>query len=316
MAVDTGINLIDPDDLRANPENPRLIFRADELHLLQDSIKNQGILVPLTVYRERPGFVILDGERRWRCALKLGLDQVPAIVQPKPDPLQNLMMMFAIHNQRRDWDPLPTAYKLQELEERVTRTWGRRPTEVELGELASISRGEVRRYKALLALPEDYRKELMEELKKPRENQTLTVDHVLEATRGASALAKRGVIDDFEGEEELRRAVVDKFKSEVATSTVEPRLLARIARAVEREEVSRATARREIRKIVTKPEYTVAQAFRNSVEAVDFSHQTEQLADRLSARLQEQEEEGFEPTDALRRSLGQLGRSIRTFLRS
>jgi len=315
MAIDTGINLIDPDNLRANPENPRLIFRADELHLLQDSIKNQGILVPLTVYQEKPGYVILDGERRWRCALKLGLDQVPAIVQPKPDPLQNLMMMFAIHNQRRDWDPLPTAYKLQELEERVTVTWGRRPTENELGELASLSRGMVRRYKALLALPEDYRKELMEELKKPRQDQTLTVDHVLEATRGASALAKRGVIDDVQGEEELRRAVVNKFKAEVATSTVEPRLLARIARAVERDEVSRTTARREIRKIVNKPEYTVAQAFRNSVEAVDFSHQTEQLADRLHARLREQEDEGFEATDALRQSLGHLGKAIRTFLR-
>jgi ParB/RepB/Spo0J family partition protein len=316
MAVETAINQISPKDLRRNPENPRLIFRPGELRLLRESIENQGILVPLTVFRDRSGYVILDGERRWQCATKLGLDQVPAIVQPKPDPLQNLMMMFAIHNQRRDWDPLPTAYKLRELEERVTQMWGRRPTESELGELGSISRGEVRRYKALLALPEDYQEELMEELKKPRDEQTLTVDHVLEATRGASALAKRGVIDDSEGEEELRRAVVDKFRSQVATSTVEPRLLARIARAVERDELSRTVARREIRKIVKNPNYTVQQAFRNSVEAVDYSHQTEQLADRLSSRLQGQEAEGFEPTDALRQSLGQLSRSIRAFLRS
>src|SRR5690348_14025424 len=112
--ADTGMELVSPQRLRPNPENPRLIFRAEELRVLQDSIKNQGILVPLTVYRERGGYVILDGERRWRCALKLGLDRVPAIVQPKPAPLQNLMMMFAIHNQRQEWDPLPTAYKLRE----------------------------------------------------------------------------------------------------------------------------------------------------------------------------------------------------------
>lgn len=315
MVVETGINQLSPTDLRRNPENPRLIFRANEMRLLRESIQNQGILVPLTVFRERSGYVILDGERRWRCAVKLQMEEVPAIVQPKPDPLQNLMMMFAIHKQRKDWDPLPTAYKLRELEERVSKTWERRPTESELGELASISRGEVRRYKALLALPEDYREELMEELKKPREDQILTVDHVLEATRGASALAKRGVIDDLEGEEELRRAVVDKFKSQVATSTVEPRLLARIARAVERDELSRSTARREIRKIVKKPNYTIQQAFRNSVEAVDYSHQTEQLSERLMSRLSEQEAEDFEPTESLRDSLGQLSRSIRTFLR-
>ncbi len=49
-------------------------------------------------------------------------------------------MMFAIHNQRQEWDPLPTAYKLRELEERVAREWERSPTEAELAELASMTR--------------------------------------------------------------------------------------------------------------------------------------------------------------------------------
>lgn len=315
MAADTGISLIAPKKLRPNPENPRLIFRLDELRVLQDSIKNQGILVPLTVYRERSEYVILDGERRWRCAIKLGLDKVPAIVQPKPDPLQNLMMMFAIHNQRQEWDPLPTAYKLAELEERVSAEWDRRPTESEIAELASITRGEVRRYKALLALPQEYRDELMDELQKPREEQVLTVDHVLEATRGASALAKRGVISDGDQEEELRRAVVDKFKSEVLQSTVEPRLLVRMARAVEREEISPVVARRAVRRIVDDPGYSIQDAFSGSVEAVDFSHGTEQLAQRLSGRIEEQESEDYEPTDSLREALKDLAKSIRRFLR-
>jgi len=316
MAVETGISLIAPQKLRPNPENPRLIFHLEELRVLQDSIKNQGILVPLTVYRERPGYVILDGERRWRCAIKLGLDKIPAIVQPKPEPLQNLMMMFAIHNQRQDWDPLPTAYKLQELEQRVTDEWDRRPTEAELAELASITRGEVRRLKALLSLPQEYRDELMEELKKPRDEQLLTVDHVLEATRGASALAKRGVIHEGDEEEELRRAVVDKFKTEVLTSTVEPRLLARMARAVEREEISPTVARRAVSRIVEDPTYSVADAFEGSVQAVDFSHGTEQLAQRLAVRIDEQQSEDYEPTDSLRDALKELASSIRRFLRS
>jgi ParB/RepB/Spo0J family partition protein len=316
MAADTGISLIAPKKLRPNPENPRLIFHVEELRVLQDSIKNQGILVPLTVYRERSGYVILDGERRWRCAIKLGLDKIPAIVQPKPEPLQNLMMMFAIHNQRQDWDPLPTAYKLEELERRVTHEWDRRPTEAELAELASITRGEVRRLKALLALPQEYRDELMEELKKPRDEQLLTVDHVLEATRGASALAKRGVINDGDEEEELRRAVVDKFKTEVLTSTVEPRLLVRMARAVEREEISPAVARRAVHRIVEDPTYSVADAFKGSVQAVDFSHGTEQLAQRLAGRIDEQQSEDYEPTDSLRDALKELASSIRRFLRS
>jgi ParB family chromosome partitioning protein len=314
MAADTGISLIDPRKLQPNPENPRLIFRQDELRVLQDSIKHQGILVPLTVYRERQRYVILDGERRWRCALKLALDKVPAIVQPKPDPLQNLMMMFAIHNQRQEWDPLPTAYKLRELEERVTKEWARSPTEAELAGLASIARGEVRRLKSLLGLPQEYRDELMAELEKPRNEQVLSVDHVLEATRGAAALAKRGVVDSEE-EEQLRRAVVDKFKSGVLTNTVEPRLLARMARAVDREEISRAVARRAAARIIKDPAYSIGDAFRSTVQAADFAHGTEQLASRLARRIEEHEHEGYAPTDSLRETLTDLARSIRHLLR-
>jgi ParB family transcriptional regulator, chromosome partitioning protein len=314
LAQDTGISLIDPQKLRPNPENPRLIFRQEELRVLQDSIKNQGILVPLTVYHEREGYVILDGERRWRCALKLALTTVPAIVQPKPDPLQNLMMMFAIHNQRQDWDPLPTAYKLRELEARIGDEWDRQPTEAELAELASITRGEVRRLKTLLALPQEYRDELMDELKKPRPEQVLTVDHVLEATRGAAALAKRGVLD-HEEEEKLRRAVVDKFKAGLLTSTVEPRLLARMARAVERAEISTAVARRATVRLINDPAYTIQAAFKGSVQAVDYARGTEQLASRLANRIEEHESENYAPTDSLRETLENLTRAIRHFLR-
>lgn len=311
--ADAGIQLVEPNRLRPNPHNPRLIFRQDELQLLQDSIQHQGILVPLTVYREGREYILLDGERRWRCALKLGLDRIPAIVQPKPDPLQNLMMMFAIHNQRRDWDPLPTAYKLRDLEDAIGTAWRRIPTETELAELASISRGEVRRYKQLLGLPREYRDELMEELEKPRHEQILTVDHVLEATRGAAALHRRDVID-HEEEAALRRAVVDKFKSRVIKSTVEPRLLARMARAVERGEVSGKAARTAAVRIIREPGYGIKRAFNDSSAEADFAHGTEQLAQRLKNRLAEHVENGYDPTQALRDSLEDLVLAIRHFL--
>jgi ParB/RepB/Spo0J family partition protein len=303
--VADGISLVAPDRLTRNPENPRLIFRSDELDQLQASIKAQGILVPLTVYADGDVFVILDGERRWRCSLKLALPHVPVIVQPRPDRLQNLMMMFAIHNQRRDWDPLPTAYKLRDLELEFTKDRGRVPTEGELAEVASISRGEVRRLKNILRLPEEYLTDLMQELEKPRSEQMLTVDHVLEATRGAEALRKRDVLDADEAGD-LTRVVVEKFKAGVLTSTVEPRQLARIARAVEREEVSRRAARSVTLKIIADEDYTIDDAFRDSVEEVDYLHATEQLADRLAVRLDEQLERNYDVTPALRESLSAL----------
>jgi ParB/RepB/Spo0J family partition protein len=59
--------------LRPNPQNPRRLFDRAQLEVLEDSIRKNGILVPLTVYyEERNGqYYILDGERRWRCAAKI-----------------------------------------------------------------------------------------------------------------------------------------------------------------------------------------------------------------------------------------------------
>lgn len=310
-----AVALIDPAQIGPNPENPRLIFHEDELLALQESVALQGVLVPLSVFQEGRRYVILDGERRWRCAVKLGLDRVPAVVQPKPDRFQNIMMMFAIHNARRDWDPLPTALKLQELEAEFETRQGRAPTESELAELASLSRGEVRRLKNLLALPQHYRDELMAELELPRSQQVITVDHVLEATRGAAALRRRDVIDSEE-EDDLRQAIISKFRTKVIDNTVAPRQLARIARAVERQEVSQSVARRVTMRLIDDPDYSIKKAFEGSIEQVDFEHTVEQATDRLVEKLSEHKERNYEIGEGLRASLERLDRTIRRLLRS
>ena len=304
------VRLISPTQLEKNPENPRLIFRQEELEALQDSIAQQGILVPLTVYEDGRHFYLLDGERRWRCSLKLGLTKVPVIVQPKPDRMQNLMMMFAIHNARKDWDPLPTALKLEELEKEYERRNGRRATETELAGIASLSRGVVRRLKMLLNLPAAYRKELMDELEKPRSKQIITVDHVLEATRAAEALRKRDLVDEGE-EEDLRRAILNKFRTGVVNNTVAPRKLVRLAQAVTREEVTTETARRVVRKLTANANYSIDDAFTDSVAQVDFEHSTEQLAERLIMRIEEHKEREYALSASLAQTLRRLIRCIK-----
>jgi ParB family chromosome partitioning protein len=280
------VKLIDPKSLDRNDENPRLIFREEELKALEESIAHQGILVPLTVYPDKRGFFILDGERRWRCAKSLGLKMVPVIIQPKPDRLQNLMMMFAIHNARKDWDPLPTALKLEDLEKEFARRHGRSPTESELGGIASLRRGEVRRLKKLLALPISYRSMLLNELEKPRSQQILTVDHILEATKAAESLRKSQVIDRDE-EEELRRAMIKKFQSGVVHNTVAPRKLVKLSQAVRRGEVSRKAAHAVTQRLVSDAKYSIDDAYTESVEKADFEHALDQLAQRLALKIEE-----------------------------
>ncbi len=308
-----SVRLIDPRKILPNKENPRLIFREDELMALEGSIKQQGILVPLTVFEEKKKFVILDGERRWRCAIKLAMPSVPVIVQPRPDLLQNIMMMFAIHKSRRDWDPLPTAMKLAQLERILTKHHGAPTSEEALAAAASITRGEVRRYRRILELPDKYKNELMNELERPRPEQVLTVDHVLESVRGAESVRKREIINEEE-EGKLSEALIAKFRNKTIKSTVAPRQLPRIARAVQRGEIGRDVARSAILKIIREPRFTVDDAFKHSVAQVDFEHSVEQIAERLRSRLEEHLQRKYRPGERMRASLRQLADMIRKIL--
>lgn len=310
-----NVRLVSPSLIEKNPENPRLIFRSDELASLEKSIGEQGILVPLTVYEDGSKLIILDGERRWRCSLKLALTRVPVIVHPKPDRLQNIMMMFAIHKARADWDPLPTAMKLEQLRGVLEQRYGRPPTETELAAAASMDRGEVRRNLRILALPPKYRQELMDELEKPRSQQTLTVDNILESMRGAEALRKKDVISLPE-QVALSEALIDKFRNKTLGSTVEPRLLPKMARAVERGDVTRSAARAVIDKLVKEPKYTVAKAYDRAVEVADFEHGVERQADRLLSKLDELLDRDLDLNDSLRVTLESLKKKISAILRN
>lgn len=307
-----AVRLVDPRSLRENEENPRIIFREDELRALEESIASQGVLVPLTVFEDdhhRNHYILLDGERRWRCALRLNMPAVPVIVQPKPSRLANIMMMFAIHHAREAWDPLPTALKLRDLEAEFTQREGRPPKIRELAGLASMRQGEVQRLRAMLNLPDKYQKELLEELDKPRSQQSLKVDHVLEATRGASALAKQDVISREE-EEPLVDAVLDKFRRGVIDNTVAPRELVRIARAVEEKKLPRETARAVATRLQQEPTYTISEAAQDTVAQIEMERSLEQAANRLGEKIEQHRDQRYHVSPQLRTVLQNLANLI------
>jgi len=68
-----------------NTYQPRKIFSKEDLDELVESVKQVGILQPITV-RHRDGvFEIIAGERRWRAAQRAGLKQVPVILKDCPE---------------------------------------------------------------------------------------------------------------------------------------------------------------------------------------------------------------------------------------
>src|SRR5262249_39347385 len=108
-------------DLKPNPLNPRRLFDREPLDVLKNSIRQNGILVPLTVYQAKNGrHYIIDGERRWRCAEEIETDPnrptpvvIPANVVDPPKKVANILQMFNIHNLREQWELMPTALSLK-----------------------------------------------------------------------------------------------------------------------------------------------------------------------------------------------------------
>ncbi len=139
--------------IRSNPHNPRLLFDPIPLELLQDSIEEVGILVPLLVYEsaKTKDYVILDGERRWLCAKELGLPDVPANVIEEPSARDNILRMFNIHNVRESWELMPTALKLEIIIREINTD-----SELKLSQVTSLPRSTVRRCKTLLSFDKSY----------------------------------------------------------------------------------------------------------------------------------------------------------------
>lgn len=203
------------DEISPNPHNPRLVFEPRELDELKGSLAKVGVLVPLTVYKNEKSFpkaeyVILDGERRWRCAKELGFETVPANIIDEPkDITQNILFMFNIHHFRKEWALFPTALKLDVIIEKIGTD-----QESILSEFTGVSRSTIRRCKALLWYPQKYRNILMEKSGK------ISTDFFIELFPIAQRVSHEENYSFPDGVEKFIDVCIEKFKDQKHFSDV------------------------------------------------------------------------------------------------
>ena len=135
-------------ELEPNRNQPRKHFSTETIANLADSIREHGILQPILV---RPmasgGYQIVAGERRWRAARMLGLDEVPVNIKELSD--AETMQIAIIENlQRENLNPVEEAKGYQELIEKYGMTQER------VGKLVGKSRSAVANAIRILSLPE------------------------------------------------------------------------------------------------------------------------------------------------------------------
>ena len=148
LRTDTSDSLYLPiSQIEPYANQPRHHFDEDALQDLADSIREHGIIQPLTVRRLSSGYYqIIAGERRWRAARLAGLSDVPVVVIEADD--KKAMELALIENlQRADLNPIEEALGYQELmgtyemtqEQAATRVGKSRPAVANALRLLSLS---------------------------------------------------------------------------------------------------------------------------------------------------------------------------------
>ncbi len=144
----TGIQEVEIGQIFANPNQPRKIFNQEKLEELAASIREHGIIQPITVHATDEGYEIIAGERRWRAAAMAGLETIPIHVRPASS--SDKLELALIENlQRDDLSAMEEAYAYKELIEDLSYT------QDQLAKRIGKSRPHIANTLRLLALPQE-----------------------------------------------------------------------------------------------------------------------------------------------------------------
>ena len=143
----SNLNEIPLSQIEPNPNQPRREFDEEALQELANSIREVGIIQPITLRQIEEGrYQIIAGERRWRASQLAGLQAVPAYLRTVED--ENVMEMALVENiQREDLNAIEIALAYEHLAETTGMT------QEKISERVGKSRTAVTNYMRLLKLP-------------------------------------------------------------------------------------------------------------------------------------------------------------------
>ena len=143
----SSINEVPLDQIHANPDQPRRDFDQESLEELAESLREIGIIQPITLRKMSEGdYQIIAGERRFRAAGIAGLKTIPAYIRTADD--ENVMAMALIENiQREDLNSMEVALACQNLLEVYNMT------QEQLSSRIGKKRATIANYIRLLKLP-------------------------------------------------------------------------------------------------------------------------------------------------------------------
>ncbi len=182
--------------IEANPFQPRDRFNQEAMQELADSIKQQGIIQPLTVRKiGYDQYQVISGERRLRAARMAGLEEVPTYIRVAND--EQMLEMALVENiQREDLNAMEVAISYKRLMEECELS------KEKLGEVVGKNRTTVTNYLRLLKLPAEIQAAIQDEKismgqakplinLKEEDMQTELLQEIIENNLSARSIEKR-----------------------------------------------------------------------------------------------------------------------------
>ncbi|MFH1877786.1 MAG: ParB/RepB/Spo0J family partition protein [Candidatus Omnitrophota bacterium] len=135
-----------------NPFQPRKYFDEEKLEELVQSVKEQGVIQPILVRPLRNGYELVAGERRWRAAQQLEMQEIPAIIREDIDDANSLEISLIENVQREELNPIEEAEAYQELGRQFSYTLDK------IGRMVGKNKTTISNSLRLLSLDEEIRK--------------------------------------------------------------------------------------------------------------------------------------------------------------
>ena len=112
--LEAGVLSLGLDEIVPNPMQPRQVFDGQALEELAESIRQYGVLCPLSVRRREGRYELVAGERRWRAARLAGLERVPCLVL-EAEGAESALLALVENLQRQDLDYIEQAQGMARL---------------------------------------------------------------------------------------------------------------------------------------------------------------------------------------------------------
>lgn len=138
-------------DIVPNPFQPRKRFTEGKMEELVNSLRQKGIIQPILVRQKDEKFEIIAGERRWRAAQQLQLEEVPVIIRRDIDDASSLEISLIENIQREELNAIEEANAYQELIDKFEYTLDK------VGQMMGKDKTTISNSLRLLSLPEDIR---------------------------------------------------------------------------------------------------------------------------------------------------------------